>query len=55
MPAPRRLPELHDVPYDTPPSSSSNSGVVEETEAIYENTTSKKAAAETGASCQLVR
>ena len=41
VPAPRRLPELHDVPYDTPPSSNSEQ-FIEEQEAIYENTNSKK-------------
>ena len=46
VPAPRRLPELHDVPYDTPPSSNSGQ-FIEETEAIYENTNSKKST-ETG-------
>ena len=48
VPAPRgRLPELHDVPYDTPPASHSEQ-LIEESEPIYENTKHKHNSADNG-------
>lgn len=37
IPAPRRPPDFHDVPYDTPTPSGNSSNLIENSHPIYEN------------------